>query len=60
VRYARLARQFPDRAQELFQQAEDDVRRRYQLYKRPGRSKAKGNRLPEAAPAGGPALFLSK
>src|SRR5690554_6381294 len=34
VRYARLARQFPDRAQELFQQAEDDVRRRYQLYKR--------------------------
>lgn len=34
VRYARLARQFPDEAEALFQQAEADVRRRYETYKR--------------------------
>ncbi len=34
VRYARLARQFPEQAELLFKQAEEDVRRRYQLYKR--------------------------
>ncbi len=34
VRYARLARQFPDQAGELYAQAEADVRRRYNGYKR--------------------------
>ncbi|HHW73539.1 MAG TPA: pyruvate:ferredoxin (flavodoxin) oxidoreductase, partial [Firmicutes bacterium] len=34
VRYARLTRQFPELAEQLFKQAEDDVRRRYELYKR--------------------------
>ncbi len=32
-RYARLARQFPDQAEDLYSQAEADVRRRYQTYK---------------------------
>jgi len=34
VRYARLARQFPEVAEELYAQAEADVRRRYNTYKR--------------------------
>ena len=34
VRYSRLARQFPDHAEELYAQAEADVKRRYNGYKR--------------------------
>ena len=34
VRYSRLARQFPDEAEALYEQAEADVRRRYEMYKR--------------------------
>ena len=34
VRYSRLVRQFPEQAEILFKQAEEDVRRRYELYKR--------------------------
>lgn len=34
VRYSRLARQFPEAAEELYAQAEEDVRRRYNGYKR--------------------------
>ena len=34
VRYSRLARQFPEQADKLFAQAEADVRRRYETYKR--------------------------
>ena len=34
VRYASLARQFPDVAEELFKAAEEDVRRRYNMFKR--------------------------
>ena len=34
VRYARLKRQFPEVADDLFKQAEADVRRRYETYKR--------------------------
>ena len=34
VRYSRLARQFPEQAEELFTQAEADVKRRYETYKR--------------------------
>ena len=34
VRYSRLARQFPEHAEELYAQAEADVRRRYNGYKR--------------------------
>jgi pyruvate-ferredoxin/flavodoxin oxidoreductase len=34
VRYSRLVRQFPELAEELFAQAEADVRRRYEGYKR--------------------------
>ena len=34
VRYSRLVRQFPELAEELFAQAEADVRRRYNTYKR--------------------------
>ena len=34
VRYSRLARQFPEEAEVLFEQAEADVRRRYETYKR--------------------------
>ncbi|HHY16194.1 MAG TPA: 4Fe-4S dicluster domain-containing protein, partial [Firmicutes bacterium] len=33
-RYSRLQRQFPEVAAELFEQAENDVRRRYETYKR--------------------------
>ena len=34
VRYSRLVRQFPEQAEILFKQAENDVRRRYETYKR--------------------------
>ncbi len=34
VRYSRLARQFPEHAEELYAQAEADVKRRYNGYKR--------------------------
>ncbi|NMB00809.1 MAG: pyruvate:ferredoxin (flavodoxin) oxidoreductase [Firmicutes bacterium] len=34
VRYSRLARQFPEQADDLFKQAEADVKRRYETYKR--------------------------
>ena len=34
VRYASLARTFPDRAKELFDIAEKDVKERYETYKR--------------------------
>ena len=34
VRYSRLVRQFPEQAEVLFKQAEADVRRRYETYKR--------------------------
>lgn len=34
VRYASLTRQFPEVAEELFKQAEEDVRRRYNMFKR--------------------------
>lgn len=34
VRYSRLLRQFPEEAEVLFEQAEADVRRRYETYKR--------------------------
>lgn len=34
VRYSRLARQFPEQAKVLFAQAEADVKRRYETYKR--------------------------
>ncbi len=39
VRYSRLIRQFPERAEELFKKAEDDVRRRYETYKRKAEEK---------------------
>jgi len=34
VRYSSLTRQFPEVADELFKTAEEDVRRRYNMFKR--------------------------
>jgi pyruvate-ferredoxin/flavodoxin oxidoreductase len=34
VRYSSLTRTFPENAERLFKKAEDDVKERYELYKR--------------------------
>ena len=41
VRYASLTRTFPDRAENLFQQAEEDMKERFEVYKRLASPEAK-------------------